>query len=80
MASPTGGPPPAYVVVCDLDPLRDPGLAYARRLMDAGVPVTVRNVPGAWHGFELSAPGTRLARAMITHWLTDLRAALHPPL
>ncbi|GGN52874.1 esterase [Streptomyces kronopolitis] len=72
------GLPPAYVLVCDLDPLRDPGLAYARRLMDAGVQVTVRNVPGAWHGFELHAPGTRLAREMTAHWTGHLRAALYP--
>ncbi len=70
--------PPAYVVVCDLDPLRDAGLAYARRLMDAGVQVTVRNVPGAWHGFELHAPRTRLARDMTAHWTGHLRAALYP--
>ncbi|MER6051688.1 alpha/beta hydrolase [Streptomyces sp. NPDC001793] len=68
---------PAYLLVCDLDALRDRGLAYARRLMDAGVPVTVHNVPGAWHGFELSAPGTRLAREMTAHWTGHLRAALH---
>ncbi|MEV7467823.1 alpha/beta hydrolase [Streptomyces kronopolitis] len=72
------GLPPAYVLVCDLDPLRDPGLAYARRLMDAGVQVTVRNVPGAWHGFELHAPQTRLAREMTAHWTGHLRAALYP--
>ncbi|MEV6567262.1 alpha/beta hydrolase [Streptomyces kronopolitis] len=72
------GLPPAYVLVCDLDPLRDTGLAYARRLMDAGVQVTVRNVPGAWHGFELHAPRTRLAREMTAHWTEHLRAALYP--
>lgn len=72
------GLPPAYVLVCDLDPLRDAGLAYARRLMDAGVQVTVRNVPGAWHGFELYAPRTRLARERTAHWTGHLRAALYP--
>ncbi|WP_432140229.1 alpha/beta hydrolase [Streptomyces sp. bgisy084] len=72
------GLPPAYVLVCDLDPMRDAGLAYARRLMDAGVPVTVRNVPGAWHGFELYAPETRVAKEMTAHWTGQLRAALYP--
>ncbi|UZJ30243.1 alpha/beta hydrolase fold domain-containing protein [Streptomyces endophytica] len=65
-------------MVCDLDPLRDTGLAYARRLMDAGVPVTVRNVPGAWHGFELHAPDTRLARETKGHWRDQVRSALYP--
>ncbi|MFG2893849.1 alpha/beta hydrolase [Streptomyces sp. NPDC048248] len=77
-ATDLSGLPPAYVLVCDLDPLRDAGLAYARRLMDAGVAVTVRNVPGAWHGFELYAPGTRVAREMTAHWTGQLRTALYP--
>ncbi|MFI7096142.1 alpha/beta hydrolase [Streptomyces lydicus] len=77
-ATDLSGLPPAYVLVCDLDPLRDPGLAYARRLMDAGVQVTVRNVPGAWHGFELYAPETRLAKETAAHRTAHLRAALYP--
>ncbi|GGU72031.1 esterase [Streptomyces albospinus] len=77
-ASDLSGLPPAYIQVCDLDPLRDAGLAYARRLMDAGVPVTVRNVPGAWHGFELYAPETRVAKESTAHWTGHLRAALYP--
>lgn len=70
------GLPPAYVLVCELDPLYDEGLDYARRLMDAGVQVTVRNVPGAWHLFEMHAPETELARTTTAHWLGDLRSAL----
>ncbi|MBL1094029.1 alpha/beta hydrolase [Streptomyces sp. 9-7] len=77
-ATDLSGLPPAYVMVCDLDPLRDTGLAYARRLMDAGVSVTVHNVPGAWHGFELQAPDTRLARETKAHWKGQLRSALYP--
>ncbi|SEE62456.1 Acetyl esterase/lipase [Streptomyces sp. 2112.3] len=77
-ATELSGLPPAHVLVCDLDPMREAGLAYARRLMDAGVPVTVRNVPGAWHGFELYAPDTRVAKEMTAHWTGQLRAALHP--
>ncbi|MFJ6788908.1 alpha/beta hydrolase [Streptomyces angustmyceticus] len=77
-ATDLSGLPPAHVLVCDLDPMRDAGLAYARRLMDAGVPVTVRNVPGAWHGFELFAPDSRVAKEMTAHWTGQLREALHP--
>ncbi|WP_244410223.1 alpha/beta hydrolase [Streptomyces albofaciens] len=71
------GLPAACVVVCGLDPLRDTGLAYARRLVDAGVPVALRYVPGAWHGFEMFAPETRLARETTAYWTGRLRAALH---
>ncbi|MFB6438429.1 alpha/beta hydrolase [Streptomyces sp. NPDC056411] len=77
-ATDLSGLPPAYVLVCDLDPLREAGLSYARRLMDAGVQVTVRNVPGAWHGFELYAPDSRPAQEMAAHWTDHLRAALYP--
>lgn len=43
--------PPATVVVAELDPLRDEGLAYAERLRAAGVEVRSRLYEGAAHGF-----------------------------
>ncbi len=45
------GLPPATIVVAELDPLRDEGLAYARRLAEAGVTVTTTVYAGAAHGF-----------------------------
>ncbi|MFC5345552.1 alpha/beta hydrolase [Brevundimonas staleyi] len=42
---------PAYVLVADHDPLRDEGLAYARRLSAAGTPVTTAVIEGTIHGF-----------------------------
>jgi acetyl esterase len=70
------GLPPAYLLTCGLDPLRDEGLAYALRLMRADVPVEVKDIPGAWHFFEAFAPETELARATKKHWLGALRTAL----
>jgi acetyl esterase len=45
------GVAPAHVVVAECDPLRDEGVAYARRLQAEGMPVTLRRYAGQIHGF-----------------------------
>ncbi|KAA2252880.1 alpha/beta hydrolase [Solihabitans fulvus] len=70
------GLPPAYVLTCGLDPLRDEGLTYARRLAEADVPVETKDIPGAWHFFEAYAPTSNLARHTTTHWQTAIHTAL----
>jgi len=47
------GFPPAIIVTCELDPLRDQGEAFAARLRSAGVDVTLRREPGMVHNFLL---------------------------
>jgi acetyl esterase/lipase len=43
------GLPPHVISVNQLDPLRDEGLAYFRKLLDAGVPAISRTVNGTCH-------------------------------
>jgi acetyl esterase len=51
------GLPPHVISVNELDPMRDEGLDYYRRLLRAGVPAVGRMVAGTCHGGDLLFPG-----------------------
>jgi acetyl esterase len=57
------GLPPTYLTVNELDPLRDEGLAFAQRLLSAGVSTELHCWPGAFHGFALVQTATITQRA-----------------
>jgi acetyl esterase len=52
------GMPPHVISVNELDPLRDEGLEYYRRLVHAGVPAVGRLVAGTCHGGDMILAGT----------------------
>ncbi|WP_369137403.1 alpha/beta hydrolase [Modestobacter versicolor] len=57
------GMPPTVLIAAGYDPLLDEGLAYARRLRDAGVEVDVFEHPDQMHGFftMLNLPASTVA-------------------
>ncbi len=67
---------PAHVVTAGFDPLRDEGEAYAARLAEAGVPVTLRRQSGLIHGFVNAIGAGRSSRDAVAEMGGVLRAGL----
>lgn len=72
------GLPPTFIGVGSIDLFVDEDIDYARRLIDAGVPVTLDVVPGAFHGFD-GIPGTRVGQRFRTAVVSALEAVFSPP-
>ena len=68
------GLPPAHVMTAEFDVLLDDGAAYARRLADAGVPVTYAMHAGHVHGSGSYTAVMASARAWRDELIATLRA------
>ncbi|HKB81826.1 MAG TPA: alpha/beta hydrolase fold domain-containing protein, partial [Burkholderiales bacterium] len=60
------GLPPALIIVAGYDPLRDEGVEYARKLIEAGNRVRLSNYEGMVHGFYLMGGEVEAARRAVT--------------
>ena len=69
------GLPPAIVIVYQIDPTRDEGLDYARKLIQAGVPTELHHYAGAFHVAHI-IPGTVIGARMVADRMAAIRRML----
>jgi acetyl esterase len=74
------GAAPALVMICQYDPLRDEGAAYAERLRNSGVAVELIEQPGMIHGFFRQAAVIDRAILAYDQCTAALRRALAGPM
>jgi acetyl esterase len=67
MARDLSGLPPTMVMTAEFDPLRDEGIAYAKKLRGAGVPVEHAHAEDQMHGFLLHSRAITKAGELIDH-------------
>ena len=75
IATDLSGLPPAYITTMEFDPLRDEGILYALRLMEAGVQVELHSFPGTFHGSAL-IPTAEVSQRANQEMLVALRRGL----
>lgn len=73
-ATDLSGLPPTYISTMEFDPLRDEGIIYGLRLLEAGVSVELHSFPGTWHGCR-SMPAA-ITKRDVDEMVVVLRRAL----
>jgi acetyl esterase/lipase len=70
------GLPSTYIDVGTVDLFRDEDIAFANRLMQAGVPCELHVNPGSYHGSELFAPEAPLSRRILAARIDAMQRGL----
>jgi acetyl esterase/lipase len=70
------GLPPTFIACGALDLFVEEDIAFANRLICAGVPTELVIVPGAFHGFDSFAPGAAISRRFRKAKVEALRRGL----
>jgi acetyl esterase len=76
LAETLDGLPPAMLLTCGLDPLRDQGRAYAGRLIEHGVRTIFREAAGQIHGCFTMRQGIPSAQDDLAGCIADLKLLL----
>jgi acetyl esterase/lipase len=75
-ATDLSGLPPAFIDVGTVDLFRDEDIAFAQRLMQAGVPTELHINPGSFHAAEIFAPESALSQRIWAMRIDALKRAL----
>lgn len=70
------GLPPTFIDVGTCDLFRDEDIAFANRLMQAGVPTELHVYPGAYHASETFAPEAALSQRIVNTRIAALKLGL----
>jgi acetyl esterase/lipase len=76
LAEDVSGLPSTFIDVGTVDLFRDEDIAFAQRLMQAGVPTELHVNPGSYHASETFAPDAALSRRIWAMRVDALRRAL----
>ena len=75
-ANDLSGLPRTYIMTAEMDPLRDEGLSYGSRLLQAGVPTEIHNFSGAFHAFD-TVGSSRLAKRALDEQISAFQRAFY---